>query len=51
LIEKQFVMKLSFYSGLAAFAIVAVQVKSVHIKQNPMLQHGAQTENEYETLV
>jgi len=43
-------MKLSFYSGLAAFAIVAVQVQSVHIKQGG-LQHGAQTDNEYETLL
>ena len=43
-------MKLSFYSGLAAFAIVAaVQVQSVQIKQG--LQHGAQTDNEYETLL
>ena len=43
-------MKLSFYSGLAAFAIVAaVQVRSVQIKQG--LQHGAQTDNEYETLL
>ena len=43
-------MKLSFYSGLAAFAIVAaVQVQSVQIKQG--LQHGAQIDNEYETLL